>query len=560
MKRLAVLLIPGLLTMNPSSRASAAPVLAADLILTNATIRTMDAGQPVARALAVLGNRIVAVGTSETVGRLAGAGTRVIDAGGRLVLPGFNDAHVHFLEGGFQLSGVDLRDADSPEEFSARLRRFAERLPRGRWITGGSWDHERWPGAPLPTRELVDAATTNTPVFVSRLDGHMALANSLALRLAGVTRETPDPPGGLIARDPKTREPTGLLKDAAMNLVSKVVPPATFEEKLEAARAASEHAASLGVTSVQDMSAGADVGVYQTLLQRGLLTTRIYAVWPLPRWERLAETGVRAVFGNDLLRLGGLKGFSDGSLGSTTALFFEPYADAPETRGLPADEMFPEGVMLQRVRAADRAGLQVMVHAIGDRANDQMLSIFEAVARENGPRDRRFRIEHAQHLRPQEIPRFARAGVIASMQPYHAADDGRWAGKRIGAQRCQGAYAFRALLDAGAKLAFGSDWTVAPLDPLQGIAAAVTRRTLDGRHPDGWVPEQKITVEEAVRAFTVGAAYAEFAEAVKGSIAPGKLADLVMLSQDIFTVAPTEIEKTRVLWTVLDGRVVFDKR
>ena len=531
--------------------------LAPDLVIINANIHTMDQSRPNAQAVAILGHRIVAVGSSEEIKTLAGSQTRVIDAQGQLVLPGFNDSHVHFLSGGFQLSSVDLRDANSPAEFADRIREFAEKLPAGRWITGGDWDHERWPGAQLPTREMIDRYTPNTPVFVSRLDGHMALANSLALRLAGVTRQTPDPPGGLIVRDPKTGEPTGVLKDAAMSYVWRVVPASSFEEKLAAARAATNHAASLGVTSVQDMSAGSDVGVYQALLDRGELKNRIYAVAPLPRWERLAQTGVRAHFGTEMLRIGGLKGFADGSLGSTTALFFEPYKDAPNTRGLAGDEMFPEGAMLERVRGADRAGLQVMIHAIGDKANDAILSIYEQVEKENGERDRRFRIEHAQHLRPQEIARFGRDHVIASMQPYHAIDDGRWAEKRIGKERAKTTYAFRSLLDAGARLAFGTDWTVAPLNPILSVYAAVTRRTLDGKNPSGWIPEQKISVEEAVRAYTVGSAYAEFQENVKGTVTPGKLADLVIISDDIFKIDPKEIEKAKVVMTIMDGRIVY---
>jgi predicted amidohydrolase YtcJ len=361
-------------------------------------------------------------------------------------------------------------------------------------------------------------------------------------------------------RDPKTGEPTGVLKDAAMNYVWKVLPPATFEEKVIAARAATEHAAKLGVTSVQDMSAATDVGVYQTLLDRNELKTRIYAVSPLPAWERLARTGVRAHFGGDMLRIGGLKGFADGSLGSTTAFFYEPYKDAPGTRGLAGDEMFPEGAMLERVRDADRAGLQIMIHAIGDQANDLILSIFEQVAKENGDRDRRFRIEHAQHLRSQDIPRFGRDKVIASMQPYHAIDDGRWAEKRIGKERAKTTYAFRSLLDAGATLAFGTDWTVAPLNPMTTIYAAATRRTLDGKHDKGWIPEQKISVEEAVRAYTIGSAYAEFMEDRKGTISPGKLADLVILTKDIFKIDPKDIEKVAVVMTIVDGRVVYEAK
>jgi predicted amidohydrolase YtcJ len=546
--------------MSFVSQPNEAQTFEADLVITNATVRTMDARQPSAEAIAVYGNRIIAVGSAAEIKRHTGARTRTVDARGALVLPGFNDAHTHFLSGGFQLSNVDLRDAATPQEFAARIRRFAEKAPPGRWITGGDWDHERWPAvsgnAPLPTKELIDSFTADRPVFVNRLDGHMALANSLALKLAGITRATPDPPGGLIVRDAATGEPTGVLKDSAMSAVYAKIPEPSFDEKLAAARAASNYAASLGVTSVQDMSAGSDVGVYQTLLERGELKTRVYAVAPLGEWRRLADVGVRRAFGGDMLRIGGLKAFSDGSLGSTTALFFEPYNDAPETRGLGSG--LAEGEMLKRVEAADAAGLQVMIHAIGDRANDQILSIYEQVARAHGLRDRRFRIEHAQHLRPEEIAEFARQKVVASMQPYHAIDDGRWAEKRIGPARIKGTYAFRSLLDAGAVLAFGSDWTVAPIDPLLGVYAAVTRRTLDGKNPDGWVPEQKITVEEAVRAYTYGSAYAEFADGVKGAITPGKLADLVILSRDIFKIDPVEIEKVKVVMTIVDGRVVYE--
>lgn len=551
------LLIVCLMFTNPFTNSQNKGIVP-DVIILNANIHTMDSRQPVAQALAILGNRIVAVGADEEIKKLAGPLTRTIDAKKQLVLPGFNDAHVHFLSGGFQLSSVNLRDADSPQEFAERIRDFAQRLPEGRWITGGDWDHERWPNANLPTREHIDSYTANTPVFVSRLDGHMALANSLALRLAGVTQQTLDPPGGVIVRDPKTGEPTGILKDSAQSFVWKVIPESSFEEKLMAARAASNHAASLGVTSVQDMSAGTDVGVYQTLLDRGELKTRIYAVSPLPAWERLARTGVRAHFGSEMLRIGGLKGFADGSLGSTTALFYEPYKDAPNTSGIASDEMYAEGSMLTRVREADRMGLQIMIHAIGDRANDLILTIYEQMGRENGGRERRFRIEHAQHIRAQDIPRFGRGRVIASMQPYHAIDDGRWAEKRIGKERAKTTYAFRSLLDSGAVLAFGTDWTVAPLDPMLTIYAAVTRRTLDGKNSKGWVPEQKISVEETVRAYTVGSAFAEFQDGVKGTITPGKLADLVVLSRDIFKIEPEDIEKVKVVLTMLDGRIVYE--
>lgn len=518
----------------------------------------MTQAQPAAEGVAVLGNRIFEIGSTKEIKKLAGPNTRVIDANGQLVLPGFNDAHVHFMAGGFQLASIDLRDATALEEFAERLRRFAAKLPPGRWITGGDWDHERWPEAELPTKEVIDHYTINTPVFVNRLDGHMALANSMALKLAGVSQATRDPDGGVIVRAPKTGEPTGIMKDAAQNLVRQVIPAPTFEEKLAAARAATNHAASLGVTSVQDMSAGADLSVYQDLLERGELKTRIYALWPLPGWQRLVQTGGRARLGTAMLRTGGVKGFADGSLGSTTALLFEPYNDAPNTTGIPSDEMFPEDAMLERVRGADRAGLQVIIHAIGDRANDIILSIYEQVEREDGNRDRRFRIEHAQHLRQRDLPRFGKDHIIASMQPYHAIDDGRWAERRIGHERAKTTYALRSLLDSGAPMAFGTDWTVAPLDPLPTIYAAVTRRTLDGEHPDGWIPEQRISVEEAVRAYTEGSAYAEFQEQKKGTIASGKLADLVVLSDDIFTIDPKDIQKAKVVLTIMDGRVVYE--
>ncbi|HEY5479933.1 MAG TPA: amidohydrolase [Verrucomicrobiae bacterium] len=559
MKTLAAIIAVSATMLTTSAPANASS-LASDLVIVNASLHTMDDAHPTADAVAILGNRIAAIGSTAEIRALAGPGTRVIDAAGKVVFPGFNDAHTHFLMGGFALANVDLRSANSPEELARRLGEYAKKLPKGRWILGGEWDHEKWPGAPLPTKEMIDAATPDYPVFVSRLDGHMALANSLALKLAGVTKETKDPPGGLIVHDAKTGEPTGVLKDGAESLVERVVPDKSFEEKHIAAKAATDHAAQVGVTSLTDMSADGDVGLYQYMLERGELKTRIYAASSIVSWEVMAKTGVRAAFGSDRLRIGGLKGFADGSLGSTTAFFFKPYNDAPDTRGLLFDQMLPEGSMLKRVEGADKLGLQVMIHAIGDEANLRILDIYRQAAEKNGPRDRRFRIEHAQHLRPSEILRFGQQKVIASMQPYHAADDGCWCDKRIGPERSKDTYAFRSLLDTGAVLAFGSDWTVAPLNPMTGIKAAVTRQTLDGKHPNGWTPEQKLTVDQAVRAYTVGSAYAEFAEKVKGTIAPGKLADLVMLDRNIYQINPAEIDQTRVVLTIMDGQVVWQAK
>ncbi|MBL8207598.1 MAG: amidohydrolase [Blastocatellia bacterium] len=531
----------------------------ADLVLRNGKIWTVNDKQPEAEAVAILGNRIIAVGTSKDLRKLIGPQTRVLDLQGRRVVPGFNDAHVHFFNGGAGLASVQLRDAKSPQEFARRIGAFAAKSPNGRWVLEGNWDHENWSPAALPTRQLIDAVTPNNPVFVQRLDGHMALANSVALKRAGITKATPDPPGGVIVRD-EAGEPTGVLKDAAMNAVYKVIPDPSPEEVAEAVKAAMRYAAENGVTSVQDMSASPDVlSVYQQLLARNELTVRIYGHQPLASWQRLANTGVRAAFGSDKLKIGGLKGFADGSLGSTTAWFFAPYLDAPNTSGLASDELVNEAQMQERITKADRAGLQLAIHAIGDKANSRILAMFAEAANRNGTRDRRFRIEHAQHLRPEEIKAFAAQKVIASMQPYHAIDDGRWAENRIGPERAKGTYAFRSLLDAGAILAFGSDWFVAPMEPLMGIYAAVTRRTLDGKRPQGWVPEQKITVAEAIRAYTLGSAYASFDETRKGSIEVGKLADFAVLSADILNINPVEIEKTRVVMTIFDGKLVYER-
>ncbi|MFY9557788.1 MAG: amidohydrolase family protein [Blastocatellia bacterium] len=532
---------------------------AADLAIINGRIWTGSKSQPWVEAVASRGERIIATGSNAEIKKLADDRTRVLDLDGKLALPGFIDDHTHFIESGFHLLSVDLRDAATPTEFARRIKDHAAKLPAGRWITGGDWDHERWPDASLPTRELIDRYTPNNPVFVSRLDGHMALANSVALRMAGVTRETKDPPGGTIVRNEATGEPTGVLKDGAQSLVYRLIPQPSENGRDEALKASLAEAARVGVTSIQDITPWDDYEVYKRFRDAGRLTVRVYARTPMSLWKRQVEVIDRQGVGDDWVKLGGLKAFMDGSLGSTTALFFEPFADAPNTSGLMVDDNIPEGKLKQNIKEADKAGLQCSIHAIGDKANNILLNYFEDVARENGPRDRRFRIEHAQHLLPSDIPRFEKLGVIASMQPYHAIDDGRWAQKRIGPVRIKTTYAFRSLLDSGATLAFGSDWYVAPLSPILGIHAAVTRQTIDGKNPQGWVPEQKISVDEAVRAYTTSCAYAEFAEKNKGSLEVGKLADIVVLSQDIFKVRPDDIRKTSVVHTIVGGRVVHGK-
>jgi len=473
------------------------------------------------------------------------------------VIAGFNDAHVHFMETGYQLASVDLRDAKTPQEFVARIKAFAAKLPKGRWIMGGQWDHENWTPNNLPTAALIDAATPDHPVFINRLDGHMTLANSLAMKLAGVDKNVKDVAGGEIVRD-ASGNPTGIFKDAATIYVEKVIPAPSFEQRLEAAQAASDHAASLGVTSVQDMSPnGIEIGAYQELLRRRTLKTRIYNCSPLGDYKRWANTGVRYAFGDMMLRVGCLKGYADGSLGSTTAWFFDPYLDAPNSTGLAMADVTT--TMRQNIQDADKAGLQVRIHAIGDRANATILDHFQAVAGANGPSDRRFTIEHAQHMRMEDLKRFAGQKVVASMQPFHVIDDGRWAWKRLDEKRLKGTYAFRTILDTGGVLAFGSDSPVAPLNPLWGVYGAVTRRTLDDKNPSGWIPEQKISVEETVRAFTWGSAFAEFQENWKGTLEAGKVADFVILSDDIFLIDPVKIRDVTVLKTVVDGRVVFEK-
>lgn len=553
MKKIAVTCAAVLLTTFVSTVVNA-QTLTADMVIINANVRTIDLKRPTANSIAVLGDKIIAVGSDADTKPLIGTKTRIIDAKGKLIIPGFNDAHVHFMETGSQLSSVDLRDAKSPQEFVDRIKAFAAKLPKGRWILGGKWDHENWTPNNLPTAAMIDSVTPDNPVFIDRLDGHMALANSLAFKLASVGKNTKDVEGGEIVRD-AGGNPAGVLKDAAMFYVAKVIPDLSFEQKLEAAQAATDHAASLGVTSVQDMSAGTDVGVYQELMRRGTLKTRIYGCSPLSDYKRWQNTGVRYAFGDSMLRVGCLKGYSDGSLGSTTAWFFDPYLDAPSSVGLASDEI-PK--MPEMIAAADKAGLQIVVHAIGDRANATVFDNFSKAEQANGIRDRRFRIEHAQHLRQEDIKRFGAQKVIASMQPFHIIDDGRWAWKRLDEKRLKGTYAFRTILDSGGVLAFGSDSPVAPLNPILGVYAAVTRRTLDDKNPNGWLPEQKISVEETVRAFTWGSAYAEFQDNIKGTIEVGKLADFVILSDDIFTIDPIKIRDVKVFSTIVNGKVVYE--
>jgi predicted amidohydrolase YtcJ len=530
---------------------------AADLVILDAHVWTVDPARPEARALAVRGERIALVGSDEDARRLVGPKTRVVEGRGRLVLPGLHDGHTHFISTGLEVGRLDLKDAATPDEFGRRIAAFARTRPAGAWITGGNWDHDKFPGGVLPTAELIDRYVADRPVFVTRYDGHMAVANTAALRAGGVGPQTPDPEGGAIVRRPGGREPAGVLKDAAMALVAGAIPAPSAAELAEGARKAFGEARRFGLTTIHDMLEGrAQLAAYEAVRAEGGQTARVYGRWPIADWVWLAERVRRQGTGDDLFTLRSLKGFADGSIGSSTALFFEPYADDPANRGLPSDH---KDRLEEWALGADAASLQLSIHAIGDRAISDVLDIFARLPRDHGPRDRRPRVEHDQHTRPSDFPRHAPLGVIASVQPYHAIDDGRFLEARIGPRRALSTYAFRTFLDAGVHMAFGSDWPVAPLDPILGLDAAVNRQTLDGRHPEGWHPEQKLTLAEAIRAYTIEGAYAAFMEDRTGSLTPGKYADVVVLDRDLFAVPAAEIKSAKVDLTVLAGRVVYER-
>ena len=553
----------------------------ADLILTNALIETMDPAHEWAGAVAIRGESIVAVsyiipGSAEAqdagsadVSDLKpwlGPNTRIINLHGAFVMPGFNDAHVHIGQSALTKLAIDFTGVQSLAEFQQRIRATIKDRAPGEWITGFGWDQTLWPGRRDPTRADLDAVSTAYPMFFARVDGHVAIANSLALKIAGVTKDTPQPPTGHIVRDAQTNEPTGLLQeDGATNLVfSKIAAPSTAERRhgIELVLA---DAARDGVTSLQDCSyleISRDVSfskenflIYQQLRSEGKLTARI-TEWldftmPLAKLEAL-----RSQWGSTdpWLKTGALKAFLDGSLGSRTAALFAPYSDAPGTSGLlHMDEAQLAPMAIER----DRAGFQLAFHAIGDRANHVALDTFAAVVSANGQRDRRDRVEHAQVVAPEDFARFGQLNIIASMQPSHLLDDERWASDRLGPERSRGAYAWRTMQQNGVRLAFGTDHPVEPLNPLRGIYACVTRELPQGSA--SWQPQEKLPIKDCLRAYTAGSAYAEFEEKRKGAIAPGMLADLVVYEANLNQIPARDLLTTKVKITVVGGRIVYQQ-
>lgn len=537
----------------------------ADLAIFNAAIWTgapRDKSVPAPTAVAVVKDRIVAVGDDASIRELIRPETTVIDAAGRRLIPGMTDSHAHIIGGGMQLARLALRDVASREKFVRAVKEAAKDKKPGEWVLGGRWSVESWKDPQRPNKAWLDPVTGETPVFLTRMDGHQALVNSAALHLAGIDAAGPkDPVGGEIERDPATGEPTGVLKESAMDLVSRHIPEASVDERYEALRRAMKHANALGVTSIHDMSSPEDLVVYKRALADGALTIRITCYVHHEDWTSHIADVLSSGLTDDMVRVVGFKGFMDGSLGSRTAYMREPYADAAP------DEPYPRGQLTafahvyesfcDQVAKVDAAGLQMAVHAIGDEANHLLLNAYERAASRNQRRNARHRIEHAQHLHVSDIPRFGKLDVVASMQPYHKADDGRYAEVAIGKERLNGSYAFRQLLDTGALLCFGSDWPVVTLNPFAGIDSAVNAKTLAG---EVWLPAHSITVEEALRAYTVSPARAIHREDRLGSIEVGKLADLVLLAEDPLTIPPTRLADVKVERTIVAGKIVYTRQ
>jgi predicted amidohydrolase YtcJ len=522
-----------------------------DLALENGRFWTGAGDSTTIDAVGIAHGRIVALG-HERVRALSGRGTRRVDLKGAFGMPAFADAHTHFLVGSEVLGQPDLLGASDQATFAQRIGAAASANP-GRWILGGTWDEQRM-GGKLPTRAWIDAVTPDTPVAVPRTDLHSLLLNSVALRLANITATTPDPAGGVIVRD-GDGNPTGILKDNAKGLVERIIPSASDAQIDETLRRGIRYALSKGVAQIHNPEIHWQVfHSLRRLRTSGETGVRFRAFIPIADWQKLVQIVAEEGTGDDWVRWGGVKALADGSLGSRTAKFYEPYSDAPGETGI---WIIEPDKLRELVGEADSHGLQVAVHAIGDKAIDSTLDIFDAVTTAHGARDRRFRMEHAQHIRPASIGRFVRQGVIASMQPYHAIDDGRWAVKRIGTGRLSGTYGFRSLIDSGAHVAFGSDWPVAPLDPLTGLSAAVLRQTIDGQNPSGWLPEQRTSVLQALTAYTAGVAYAGYMESRTGRLAENYYADIAILDTDLLRTDSARLSSAKVLHTYVGGELRF---
>jgi predicted amidohydrolase YtcJ len=549
-------------TSAQQASSSLQPGDVADLVLRGGHVWTGTPGDDgkTATAVAVYRTRIMAVGSDADVQPLIGPSTRVVELKGRRLIPSFTDSHTHVIGGGLLLGRLQLRDVKDRASFVAAIGEAAKTKRTGEWVLGGRWSTESWPDPTQPDKSWIDPVTGETPVLLMRMDGHQALVNSVALRLAGIDASgPPDPAGGEIERDPKTGEPLGILKESAIDLVSKHVPPTSPAERLDALERAIRHAHALGVTAMHDMSAPEDVPVFFEADRGGQLKLRLYVFVHEDDWND-ARDRVRELTheSTDHVHVLGFKGFMDGSLGSRTAYMRQAYKDAAKEERYPRGQLSAQAENIARFQAsavrAHQARLQLAVHAIGDEANHILLDTYEKLGPAAATRARRHRIEHAQHLLVEDIPRLAKFGVVASMQPLHKADDGRYAEKALTKEQLAGSYAYRQLVDAGALVVFGSDWPVVSLNPIEGIDAAVNAKTLVG---DVWLPEHSLTVEEALRAYTAAPPLAVHDERSTGTIKAGKHADLVVLSEDLLTMPAARIGDVRVDMTIFAGEVVY---
>ncbi|GAB4140104.1 MAG: amidohydrolase [Ignavibacteriales bacterium] len=522
----------------------------------NGKIFTADDKNKWAEAIVTECNRIKFVGTTGNAKKFIDNETEVFDLMNHLVLPGFIDSHAHLVLGGFYLQGIDLSNAKSKTEFREIFKSFLTKKNQG-WIQGGNWNHQQFEKVELPTKEWIDDITANVPVFVHRMDYHMALANSAAMNLAGITKSTPNPIGGEIEKD-ANGEPTGILKDKAMDLVYKILPEPDSTEFQSAIETALKETAKFGITTVHDISYKSHFAEYQKTLNNGKLNCRIYSIMPIENHEHLIKSEISCPFGNEKLRIGAMKAFADGSLGSSTAYFFQPYEDDKQNCGL-AMEILQNGKLKKWAEKCDENNLQLVIHAIGDKAISEVIDIYQQINSRKQQKDRRFRIEHAQHMHPKDFRRLNENKIIVSAQPYHLYDDGSWAVNKIGDERLKTTYAFKSFIKNGIKLCFGSDWPVSTLNPIEGIYAAVTRQTSDGKNPNGLVPEEKLTVEEAIKCYTINAAFACFDEKNSGSIECGKYADFIVLDCDVFNTQPEKIKDVKVRMTIFDGEIIYSK-